>query len=143
MMSFQPHPRLYIGHQAMSRIQKPAGDPLDNAALEYLDRETPALLESPVFPWSPTDGHNAHLIRARRMQTRVVTLLAAWLRSGGEEPYRAAILRHVEEMDRWEDWSWIAWREGKHGPDAIFDLSYGENCATLALAYDLTSGSLS
>jgi len=79
--------------------------------------------------------HNAHLIRARLMQKRVVTLLVEWSRTG-EERFRLAVLAHVRQMGRWKYWSWIRWREGNAKPEAIFDLSYGENATTLAIAWD-------
>ncbi len=45
-------------------------------------------------------------------------------------------------MGAWPYWSWITWREGNSRPDAIFDLSYGENSATLAIAYDWLQATL-
>ena len=69
------------------------------------------------------------------MQTRVVTLLVEWQRSG-DRRFRDAALDHLLEMGRWDVWSWITWREGNYAADAIFDLSYGENCATVAIGYD-------
>lgn len=81
-------------------------------------------------------SHNAHLLRARSMQARVLTLAAQWLQTR-DPRFRNAVVAHVEAIDRWEYWSWITWRVGDSRPDAIFDLSYGENSATLAFAYDL------
>jgi hypothetical protein len=69
------------------------------------------------------------------MQTRIVTLLTQW-KISGQERFRRAAIRHVREMARWKYWSWITWRRNDPRPDAIFDLSYGENSATLAIAYD-------
>jgi len=43
----------------------------------------------------------------------------------------------------WKCWSWITWRQGDYRPTAIYDLSYGENSATLAMAYDLLHDTLS
>ncbi len=90
--------------------------------------------EGPAFDW-PTHVHNAHLIRARAMQGRIVTLLVEWMRSG-ECRFRTAALAHLRQMSRWRYWSWILWRRRDSRPDGIFDLSYGENAATLALAWD-------
>lgn len=89
---------------------------------------------SPHFEWV-RNTHNAHLLRARHMQVRVVTLLVRWVQTG-EARYRAAVLAHLLEMGQWACWSWIAWRDGNTAHDAIFDLSYGENSATLAIGYD-------
>ncbi|MCX7590691.1 MAG: heparinase II/III-family protein, partial [Kiritimatiellae bacterium] len=81
------------------------------------------------------------LIRARRMQGRVLTLILRWYQTGDEQ-FRSAAVAHVREMAGWRYWSWITWRKGDARPDAIFDLSYGENCATLAMAWDLLYNSL-
>ena len=80
--------------------------------------------------------HNEHLIRAREVQNRVITLLARWVQTG-DARFRDAVIAHVEMMDAWEYWSWITWRRDDPDPNAIFDLSYGENSVTIALAYDL------
>jgi hypothetical protein len=80
-------------------------------------------------------GHNWHLIRARLCQTRVVTLLVRYGMTG-DRRYRNAALDYLRDMAGWEYWSWITWREGNAATDAIFDLSYGENSTTLALALD-------
>ena len=80
-------------------------------------------------------GHNWHLVRARHLQNRVVTLLVQYGITG-EQRFRAAALEYLRDMAAWEYWSWIMWREGNNDPNAIFDLSYGENATTLALAYD-------
>ena len=80
-------------------------------------------------------GHNWHLIRARYAQTRIVTLLVNYGITG-ERRFRDAAMDYVRDMAGWEYWSWIKWREHNADPDAIFDLSYGENATTLALVYD-------
>ena len=139
--SLNPHPRLYIGPAAIARARAAPRDPVSKAAAAVVDADALAFAADPRFPWSPFDGHNAHLIRARLVQIRVFTLLAAWIRAG-DDRYRAAVLGHVSEMGKWEHWSWIAWRQGQDDADDIFDLSYGENCATLAVAYDLLANSL-
>lgn len=89
-----------------------------------------------------TTQHNYHLIRARCFQGRIVTLLVQW-RLTGKPAYRAAAMTYLRAMARWPYWSWIAWRERHRAPEAVFDLSYGENSATLALAWDLLHPSLS
>lgn len=136
-----PHPRLYIGPEEIARARGPMTDPLSRGA----NRRAAAIAEESVssteFPWTP-DTHNGHLLRARTAQTWVVTLLLRWIQTR-EERFRAAALAHVGAMAAWEYWSWIAWRQGDPRPDAIFDLSYGENSATLAIAWDLLHPSLS
>ncbi|MGD7706745.1 hypothetical protein [Microlunatus sp. Y2014] len=127
--SLAAHPRLYLpgsrptvttdtSRRIAARVQE-----LADAFLVAGDRdEVPAT-------------HNGHLIRARRMHRRIVTLLAQW-RVSGDRRYRDAVLDHVAAMGRWEYWSWITWRRNDPRPEAIFDLSYGENSTTLALVHD-------
>jgi hypothetical protein len=136
-----PHPRLYIGKQELARITAPIKDPRRAAAVRAVRRMAAEFAKSPVFEWE-RNTHNAHLLRARHMQTRIVTLLVEWQRTGFR-PLRDAAVAHVRAMGDWEYWSWIAWRQENPEPKAIFDLSYGENSATLALAYDLLVGTLS
>lgn len=136
-----PHPRLYIGPKQLERLKRRPEFPfLDQAASELI-READEFAPNSKFEWV-RNTHNAHLIRARHMQKRMVTLLAAWTRTG-EETYRSAAIEHLDEMANWDYWSWIAHRNGEDAPDAIFDLSYGENSATIAIAYDWLHDSLS
>ncbi|HTL53715.1 MAG TPA: hypothetical protein VL860_14160 [Planctomycetota bacterium] len=143
-MKLMAHPRLYASAAALARLAEPipAGAP---AALPYASRVVAGLAEdykkSPLFDWE-MNTHNAHLVRARKMQTRVVTLLTRWKQTG-KKVYRDAAVAHVAEMGRWEYWSWISWRVHDPRPDCIFDLSYGENATTLAVAYDWLQGTLS
>ncbi len=134
-MKLHPHPRLYITRTAIARARRrPAFAPLRTcaAAVEACAAEA---LQSPVFEWE-LNTHNAHLLRARTMQGRVVTLITQWLRTR-EARFRDAAVAHILELGNWEYWSWITWRRQDNAPDAIYDLSYGENSATLAIAYDL------
>ncbi len=75
------------------------------------------------------------------MQTRVVTLLVEWYRSG-EETFKRAAIEHLREMATWEYWSWLSMRKSDTRPEAFFDLSYGENATTLAIAWDWLAGNL-
>lgn len=131
-----PHPRLYlpggpvrVTTATSRRIAARVEEFADSFLVEGDRDEVPAT-------------HNGHLIRARRMQRRVVTLLAQWLATG-DRRYRDGVIDHVTAMGGWEYWSWITWRRDDPRPDAIFDLSYGENSTTLALAYDLLHDDLS
>ncbi|MDD4889956.1 MAG: heparinase II/III family protein [Phycisphaerae bacterium] len=135
-----PHPRLYIGTREIERLRQPADSPLLRRAGAAVKALADQAAPSPVFEWN-RNTHNAHQIRARIMLVRVVALLTQWLRTG-ERRYRDAVIEHVAEMGRWEYWSWIAWRDDKADPNAIFDLSYGENSTTLAIAYDLLHDTL-
>jgi len=133
-MDLRPHPRLYAGPEELKRLKKAPRPSLLKQAAEEIKARAEEYRTSPVFDY-PRNTHNAHLIRARRMQTRVLILLARWVQTGDEE-FREATLAHVREMGAWEYWSWITWRQGDPSPEAIYDLSYGENSATLAVAYD-------
>ncbi len=134
-MQLTDHPRLLIGPHELARLAEPPRRELLRMASAALDTAADEALEGPVFDY-PRKSHNALLQRARKMQTRVISLLTRWKRDGDDRD-RAAVIEHVEEMDCWECWSWIAMRAGDTRNEAIFDLSYGENSATLALAYDL------
>ncbi len=135
------HPRLYIGRPELQRLRRAPRISFLRAAREEVAGEAEDYCRSAVFDY-PRETHNAHLVRARIMQGRVVTLLVRWLQTG-DPRFREAALEHVAEMGRWEYWSWITWRQKDPSPDSIFDLSYGENSATLAIAYDLLFDSLS
>jgi len=140
-MSMKPHPRLYAGREHIARLSRmPRSALLRRARRDLLD-SVEGYLGSPAFEWK-LNTHNAHLLRARHMQTRVLSLLVAW-RMVGEERYRQAAVDHVLEMGTWEYWSWITWRQDNADPLAIFDLSYGENSATLAIAWDWLVDTLS
>lgn len=128
------HPRLYLGMPERRRLKGPFRLPLLRAAHAEVARIAEEALAGPRFEWV-RNTHNAHLLRARRMQGRVVSLLARWTQTD-DARFRDAGLAHLLEMGRWPYWSWIAWRRNQRAPDAIFDLSYGENAATLAIGYD-------
>ncbi len=135
------HPRLYFDSDAMDRLRSPAEGDLLVAAQKSLAKAARSYLGSTKFDIGRR-GHNVLLGRARVMQCRAVSLAARWLQTG-DEKYRAAALRHVKQMGDWEYWSWIAWRNGDSRPNAIYDLSYGENSATVAILYDWLHDSLS
>ena len=130
----QPGTRLAIPTSQLQALAKTPAMPLLRDARRQVLKDAESYAASPVFDWPP-DTHNAHLIRARINQTRILTLLLAYFATG-QARFKLAALAHVREMARWEYWSWITWRKNDPRPDAIFDLSYGENAMTLALAYD-------
>jgi len=134
MPKLKAHPRLYAGAEELARLKSTPRQPLlRRAATEVADRAD-EYCRSATYEY-PQNTHNAHLIRARHMQTRVVTLLVR-LAQTGDNRFRDAVMAHIRAVGDWEYWSWITWRQGNADPLAIFDLSYGENSATLALAYD-------
>lgn len=135
------HPRLYISPEHIARLRQDCRHPTLQKAQETVALQAEEFAPSTVYPWDQT-RHNAHLIRARHMQTRILTLLVEWLRSGRQR-YRDAAVAHVAQIGKWQYWSWITWRKRDPRPEATFDLSYGENSATLAIAYDLLFDTLS
>ncbi len=139
--SLTPHPRLYIGADAYERAKmEQEWGPLRGIA-EDVVAAGERHVRTPPLDWTP-DKHNGHLLRARAMQSRVVTLLVRYAQTGRQR-FRRAVMRCIAQMGEWEYWSWIAWRAGEKDADAIFDLSYGENSATLSIAYDWLHGELS
>ncbi|MAF11218.1 hypothetical protein CMK11_12270 [Candidatus Poribacteria bacterium] len=139
--SFAPHPRLYLGTEELDRLRAEPRTPFLKLAAWQIIADADRFVDMPPLTYA-RNVHNEHLIRARETQTRMLSLLARWVQTG-EARFRDAALAHVEMMDAWEYWSWITWRRDDPDPNAIFDLSYGENSATLALAYDLLYDDLS
>jgi hypothetical protein len=135
------HPRLYIGSREFARIRAEISIPFLKRALALTESEAAIFVKSGAFEY-PTNTHNEHLLRARYLQKRVFTLMIIWLRTK-QNIYRNAIIAHLIEMEKWEFWSWKAWRAGEKAPDATWDLSYGENASTLAVIYDVLYDSLS
>lgn len=78
--SLAPHPRLVMGARA-PRLGRIRGWPNLAEAISRVRRDADAFLAGTTFDYRATQ-HNAHLIRARTMQRRVVTLLAAWTVTG-------------------------------------------------------------
>lgn len=134
-----PHPRLYLPPRPLDSARLDA-TPFLQRAVDTVRKQANAYARMPPLRY-PRDRHNAHLIRAREVQTRVFTLLAQWKQTGRKR-FRDAAVAYVRQIAGWEYWSWITWRSGNAAPDAIFDLSYGENSATLAVAYDWLYDSL-
>lgn len=132
--------RLLVSPERWARLRRLPAHPLLDRCASALD----ALAEEWARDFTITvdeTGHNYHLVRARHAQTRVVSLLVQYGRTG-DRRFRDAALDYVRLIAGWEYWSWITWRKGDVAYDAIFDLSYGENAATLALAYDWLAAEL-
>lgn len=136
-----PHPRLYVSRERLARLASSPASPLLRTTSGTVQKQADDFVRTADFAWPP-DTHNAHLIRAQLAQTRLVTLLVRYFQTG-EAKFRRAAMKHVEAIGRWEYWSWITWQQNNADPMAIFDLSYGENSATLAIAYDWLHGELS
>lgn len=135
MIKILNHPRLYIGHREIKRIRSELSIPFLQRAAEKLATDAENYTKSGVFEY-PQNTHNEHLIRARYLQNRIISLLVQWIRTE-KVLYRDAVLMHLREMAKWEYWSWISWRTELSNPDSNWDLSYGENSTTLAIAWDL------
>jgi hypothetical protein len=134
------HPRLYVTKKQIQRLTRPAPPELAPCA-RAVQREGEVYAASVELDYG-RNRHNEHLVRARVMQRQVVTLLVRWFQTG-DETFRRAVMKRIGIIDGWKYWSWITWRQGNPDPLAIFDLSYGENCATLAIAWDWLHGTLS
>ena len=141
LLSLNPHPRTYIDNQAVERLTQTPELPILAAAAETLAARAERWRQAPPLEY-PRNTHNEYLRRARACQYRVLTLLGAWVRTA-QADYRAAAMEYLRQMGQWECWSWIARRKGDCRPEAIFDLSYGENACTLATAYSLLHETLS
>lgn len=133
----QPPPptRLYL--------QRDPNRPLPGAlaaVAPLVARQAAGFARSIVVPYAP-DLHNSLLLRAREAQRRLVTVAVQWRRTG-ERRLRDAVVAYADQIGNWEFWAWEAWRSGDRRPAADFDLSHGENSATLALAWDLLGDAL-
>lgn len=133
--------RLYVSSDRWARLRALPDHPVLNSAAERVAADADRFAADRTIVLDET-AHNWHLIRARHVQTRVITLLVRYGMTG-ERGYRDVALDYVRDLAGWEYWSWIKWREGVSDPNAIFDLSYGENATTLALAYDWLAAELS
>jgi len=140
MSALKNHPRLYISEREISRIRSSFSIPFLKRAADSLATKAEEYSKSSTFEY-PQNTHNEHLVRARYLQNRVISLLVYWVKTD-DLKYRNAVIAHLREMSKWEYWSWITWRKGNPAPDATWDLSYGENSTTLAIAWDLLYHSL-
>jgi len=136
----KPHPRLLASSAHLERLRDTPSLPLLDQASLRVAAEATRLINERALTFNP-GLHNSLLDRAREMQRRIVTLLVRWMQTGVSE-YRHAALEDVRTMGEWKYWSWNRWREENPDPNSAFDLSYGENSATLALAYDWLHSSL-
>ncbi len=137
-MTLSDHPRLYL---RPDKLITDTRHPFLEKCIERVISEADRFAAVPELKVD-FKRHNAHLVRAKHLQARVLTLLARWMQTGREE-FREAVLGHIGLMGQWRYWSWITWRKNDPAPDAIFDLSYGENSATIAIAYDCLGNTLS
>ena len=83
-LTLQPHPRLYASIEQIDRLRRAPRQPLLKKARQTLLDMVDGYVASSDFEWK-INTHNAHLLRARTMQTRVVSLLVAWRMTGGED----------------------------------------------------------
>lgn len=130
------HPRLHVGPDAWQQL---ASIKTDSWYAPYIQK-TAAIADGALDAKATLDsfnnnGHNWHLIRARCTQTYTWSLIVQY-RLTGEAKYKDAVMAYVQIMHDWEYWSWISWRKGENDPRYLYDLSYGENSATLAIIND-------
>lgn len=137
-MNSTTSPRLFLTSEHYAGLKDIPDTPLMQQASCLLTEMAEQFLCDSQIKLDET-SHNWHLIRARRMQIRLMTLLVQWKRTG-QARYFEGILADLKRMIEWEYWSWIMWRASNPDPGAIFDLSYGENSTTLALVFDALRG---
>jgi hypothetical protein len=118
----------------LERLRQEPTTPLLQAAEKEMREIAAAGLRSVEVEYDE-NTHNSLLIRARLMQQRVVSLAAMFWQTG-ENQYRDAAVNCVRAIGDWEFWSWIVMRDPARSSAAFYDLSYGENAATIAIAYD-------
>lgn len=135
------HPRLYISTSEIQRLQKPASIPFLQRAEKEVEQIAELACNPETFTY-PENTHNFHLLRARVAQKRIISLLVQWLKTNHSK-YKNAVIDHIKAIKDWEYWSWIKWKSSNPAPDAIWDLSYGENSATIAIAWDILFNHLS
>jgi hypothetical protein len=140
-MKLNQHPRLYISQKDLARLKNQPETPFIRMSSQWVAENAEEWVKMPRLTFNP-DTHNSLLVRAREVQERVLTLLVRW-RQTGESRFRDAALAYIRIIGGWKCWSWITWRKGDCRPAAIYDLSYGENSATLSVAYDLLYDTLS
>ncbi|MFO7870101.1 MAG: heparinase II/III family protein [Kiritimatiellia bacterium] len=132
--SLRPHPRLYLDETNQERCRNTPDLPFLESLNRQIEFNADRYLKSDRVDF-PAGHHNAHLVRARKMQGEIGTLLVRWIQTE-KKSYRDAVVKRIARMGRWKYWSWKAWRREDRRPAAVFDLSYGENSATIAWAYD-------
>ncbi|MDD5349698.1 MAG: heparinase II/III family protein [Chthoniobacteraceae bacterium] len=135
-----PHPRLLASPFQLERLKEPPESSMLRRASRLVAAEASGFVKNRELLYG-RNLHNALLVRAREMQHRVLTLVVRWKQTG-QERFRRAAIEDVRSMGAWEYWSWDMDRTQNPDPNADFDLSYGENSATLALAYDWLHASL-
>lgn len=140
-MKLRSHPRLLFTSDHWQRLGANQSHPLLKKAADIVAAQADEYVASRELLYDQ-DLHNSLLLRAREVQFRVWTLLVRWGMTG-EGTYREAAIDYVRGMGEWTYWGWDLMREGNADPEADFELSYGENSATLAVAYDLLYNTLS
>ncbi len=132
--SLAAHPRLYASPAQLRRLKQPVKLRLLRDAARNVAKAADVYLNDTELKFD-TGLHNSLLLRAREMQARVITLLVCW-RQTDDVRYRDAAIRDVLAMGEWTYWGWVSSLKPDPRPEAEFDLSYGENSTTLAIAYD-------
>lgn len=134
--SLADHPRLYVGPTAWQQLEAVSKDPWYQSYLNCTTLIADQVLD-PVATMADfkEQGHNWHLIRARLIQKYTCSLIVQY-RLTGQAKYKTAVMAWVQQLHDFEYWSWISWRANDNDPSHFYDLSYGENSATLAIVHD-------
>lgn len=139
MPKLKDHPRLFIQREDLDQLSalraSPDISPFQSRLFNTLHDICEEALQHETVPYDASI-HNPLLLRARKAQHMVWSLAVQFLISH-DEALIEAVMNIVREMGAWEYWNSDAERLGIKGPQAGYDLSCGENCLTLALAYDL------
>ena len=133
-MNSQSSHRLLVGPERWARLRNLPDVPSIRIAAAQLDALTERWATDFLLNVDET-RHNWHLIRARDVQTRAISLAVQFGRTG-DARFLRAVCEYIRQIAGWEYWSWILWRQSDTDQNDIFDLSYGENSFTLALIWD-------
>lgn len=142
-MELSTHPRLFATPDDMDHIQERfnADSPVAKGMWRaYSDSAAAATADADVPHQS--SGHNWHLVRARHLQTHLLTAIVEYLRTS-DDRIRPLIVEYLQLLAGWDYWSWIDWRSRTPEPEDTYDLSFGEIGLTLAATWDWLSDELS
>ncbi|MFO7945499.1 MAG: hypothetical protein R6V19_01605 [Armatimonadota bacterium] len=143
MEQLTAHPRLFAGSDDICNIDnRLQADSAIARGMHRAYRDNVETARSAVVEHKQS-GHNWHLVRARHLQKRLLTVLVEYLRTGDSSDLRALALQYLRILQGWEYWSWIDWRSPHFEPQEVYDLSYGEIGMSVAVAYDWLHDELS
>ncbi|NJK91071.1 MAG: hypothetical protein HC904_04095 [Blastochloris sp.] len=133
--------KIFLSPEVLKRLRGGLRTRLQLSAWEELEKMVEVYLSQPEIEYCPGE-HNCLLNRARKAQKVFVTLAVHYFLTGQDRSLENA-LGVLDQVCGWERWSTDAMRAGNASPLADFDLSYGENCTTLALGLNWFSDQFS